>query len=355
MDPEDGIDLLLKSAYPLDDLGRKEPHKRTLASSIAAELGYLAIALDQAGATIRRKIYTLERYLHIYLGHRHRLLKSASKIFAPEANVITTWEIPFQRIERRLSTEYKDAVTILHIFAFLHFESISEKTFHMFWMSNEESSPSMPSLLRLRSCYMDEAHARLRSAIGILCDYSIIDYDGDRQVCMMHPVVHRWARSRLAETDQDTLWLNRTAELLTRCISVNLESSGRDFRRTLLPHIDSCVELLRDSDTILPSTEIRANQVERFASVYADNGRWNQAISWQKGIVQFRTRALGIEPTKTLSELSDRYHTASGICSKCNKSSKFSTLCGNGAGGYVLNSPTGATSSSLTISATASL
>ncbi|KAI9872856.1 MAG: hypothetical protein M1823_008066, partial [Watsoniomyces obsoletus] len=60
MDPEDGIELLLKSAFPLDEPDRREPQKLTLARSIAAELGYLAIALDQAGATIRRKIYTLE-------------------------------------------------------------------------------------------------------------------------------------------------------------------------------------------------------------------------------------------------------------------------------------------------------
>jgi hypothetical protein len=130
MDPDDGIDLLLKSAYILRQLDEAEPQKRNLASSVAAELRYLAIALDQAGATIRRKIHTLERYLRSSLAYRHRLLSSQEQVFTSEANVITTWEIPFKQIELRRSTEYEDAVTLMHILRF----SISNPYLRTFFM-----------------------------------------------------------------------------------------------------------------------------------------------------------------------------------------------------------------------------
>jgi len=78
MDAEEAIDLLLKAAYPEDRNARTDHEQRLIAKDVARELGHLAIALNQAGATIRRKIYTLERYLRSYLGKCHRLLNSKS-------------------------------------------------------------------------------------------------------------------------------------------------------------------------------------------------------------------------------------------------------------------------------------
>ncbi len=301
MEPEDGIELLLKSAYPLDEFDRGEPQNRRLAASIAAELGYLAIALDHAGKTIQKKIWTLDRYLHLYLGHRHRFLRSQPSIVSPEdTNIITTWEVPFRQIEKQSRTEYRDAVVLLHIFAFLHFESISEDLFSAFWMSAEEATSGTPPLLRLDSGHAEVAQSRLKQAIGVLCDYSIIDYDSSRRTCILHPVVHRWARTRIAANDQDISWLNTTAQLLTSCISPYLEASGLEFRRGVLPHVDSCVELLKSSVPRFPDNKKGADQLERFALLYAENGRWTQAIGLQKEVVNFRIRTLGKSQEATL-------------------------------------------------------
>ncbi|ETI21604.1 hypothetical protein G647_07951 [Cladophialophora carrionii CBS 160.54] len=296
LDPEEAITLLLRSAYPSDHASETGAAKRSLAQSIAAELGYLAIALDHAGATIRRKVYTLEKYLHFYLGYRHRLLSSPKSISADEADVITTWEIPFRRIEKRESVEYKDAVVLMHIFAFLHFESISEHIFRVSWAASENNSSSdvlLPDLLRLDSSCSDEAQIRLRRAIGVLCDYSIIDHDVEREVCSLHPVIHRWARTRLSDGEQLVSWLDCTIKLLVRCISPNLEASGRRFRRHLLPHIESCLQMLEFHTPSFPQTRERADQMERFAWVYAESGGWKSALGLQTKIIDYRARTLG--------------------------------------------------------------
>ncbi|EXJ70654.1 uncharacterized protein A1O5_05644 [Cladophialophora psammophila CBS 110553] len=296
LDPEEAITLLLRSAYPSDQASETGSTKRTLAQRIAAELGYLAIALDHAGATIRRKVYTLEKYLHFYLGYRHRLLSSPKSISAEEADVITTWEIPFRRIEKRESVEYKDAVVLMHIFAFLHFGSISEHIFHVSWAESESGSSSgilLPDLLRLDSSRSEEAQTRLRRAIGVLCDYSIIDHDAEREVCSLHPVIHRWARTRLSDGKQLVSWLDCAIRLLVRCISPNLEASGRRFRRLLLPHIESCLQMLEIHTPSFPQTSERADQMERFAWVYAESGLWKPALGLQSKIIEYRIRTLG--------------------------------------------------------------
>ena len=222
LEPEEAISLLLKSAYPYNHENESDPQKRSLARSIASTLGYPAIAVDQAGATIRRKICSLEEYLHVYIGCRHRLLSSLTPMPSNEEKIITTWEIPFKRIESRHSIEHGDAVTLMHVFPFLHFEAITERIFHAAWISNENLSAleaTGPELLRLHSSRFGEAQTRLRQAIAVLYDYSILDHDAKRATCSLHPVVHNWARARLSNEGARAHWLDRTIALLGRCIS----------------------------------------------------------------------------------------------------------------------------------------
>lgn len=55
MDPDDAITLLLKLAYPENEPEfPRAPQNRRMAEGIASELGYLALALTHAGATIRQ-------------------------------------------------------------------------------------------------------------------------------------------------------------------------------------------------------------------------------------------------------------------------------------------------------------
>ncbi|KAK5106289.1 hypothetical protein LTS08_000407 [Lithohypha guttulata] len=104
MEPEEAIDLLLRTAYPDDASARARNTYRNCAMGIAEQLGYLAIALRHAGSTIRRKIYTIEKYLSLYLARRGYLINPRMSLNDKEADIITTWEIPFQRLENRASS-----------------------------------------------------------------------------------------------------------------------------------------------------------------------------------------------------------------------------------------------------------
>jgi tetratricopeptide (TPR) repeat protein len=301
MDPEEATALLLRSAH-LFSSGTLNSQSKELARGIASELGYLALAVNHAGTTIRRNIYTLDKYLHYYLGYRKEMISYSQINNADDANIITTWEIPFRKIEARASVEYRDAVDIMHIFAFMHFESIPESIFQAFWNSTngaETSFTDYPDILQNLSMLNEEAHARVRRAFRVLCDYSIIDYDPGQKSCSLHPVVHTWARSRL-KPDEYARWLSCTTAMLAHCISSKFEASGRQFRRQLLSHIDAVLRTLHHQFPSFPETIKQAAELDKFACVYAENGLWKQARSLQRKVIDLRAKKLGRRHTDTL-------------------------------------------------------
>lgn len=302
MDPEEAIVLLLNSAYPDGEEHYKVEEDRTLAGKIAAELGFLALALTYAGATIRKNIYTLKKYLDYYLGNRKRMLGSSSLKSQEEINIVSTWEIPFKRITVRRSTEHIDAVDLVHLFAFLHFQFIPDK---MLWIPLSHSSDlersvgRLPSILQFGSGWQEELRGRVRAALRLLSDHSIIDLiidpDPDKPwFCSLHPVVHEWTRQRLSK-EQENRWRSIAIAVVANCISPNLEESGRGFRSSLIPHINSCLTAIKFVTPAMsfPSTTLQADALERFASVFAENGDWKEARMWEPKVIDFRLRSLG--------------------------------------------------------------
>ncbi|KAL8691661.1 MAG: hypothetical protein Q9218_003161 [Villophora microphyllina] len=302
MDPEEGINLLLNSAYTQYGSSHRDQQQEQLARSLGAELGYLALALSQAGATIRRNIYTLEQYLRVYVGYRDRLLPKSTSISINNTNAITTWEIPFQKIERHVSVENSDAVDLMHLFAFLHFDGIHESIFRSSAANSVDRDVTgvvYPDIIQSSLKRTEVAQARLRQALGVLTDHSLIDFDPDTRSYSQHPVVHRWARDRLDQEEQLSS-LNCTVGLLARSISPYLEASGRAFRRTLVPHMESCLQKLENFAPSFPSTVGSANSIERFAWVYSECGLWKKAKTLQERLIRFRTKYLGKKHEDTI-------------------------------------------------------
>ncbi|KAL8985386.1 MAG: hypothetical protein Q9177_004448, partial [Variospora cf. flavescens] len=302
MDPEEGIDLLLNSAYAQYKSGHWDQQQEQLARSLGAELGYLALALSQAGATIRRNIYTLEQYLRVYLGYRDRLLPKSMIVSINDTNTITTWEIPFQKIERHVTVKNEDAVDLMHLLAFLHFDGIHESIFRssaVYSVDQDVTGVVYPDIILSSLKRSEVAQARLRQALGVLTDHSLIDLDPDTRSYSQHPVVHRWARDRLDQEKQLSS-LNCTVGLLARSISPYLEASGRAFRRSLVPHMESCLQTLDNYAPTYPSTVGSANSIERFASVYAECGLWNKAKCLLERAIKFRTKYLGRKHEDTI-------------------------------------------------------
>ncbi|MCJ1391776.1 hypothetical protein MMC18_004641 [Xylographa bjoerkii] len=299
MEPEDAVSLLLKTAFPQDESPSPKSDCRQTAQKIASELGYLALALANAGTSIRRNIYTLEMYLRHYLGHRREMITSKSISTAYEANIITTWEIPFRKIASRESMEYRDAVDLIHISAFMHFDSIPEAVFLRPWdgIVSRAQLPGSSGVTQNEPEWDEGLRFRLRTALSILYNYSIIDHDPKKGVVSLHPVVQRWAKDRLSEADQKR-WLSAAIAMLAQCISPLMEASGQRFRRSLLPHIEACLRGLKELyGKVGPDAAERASEIERFAWVTKKHGRFDKlTIQAQCSLAQSNFNLFEIAP-----------------------------------------------------------
>jgi tetratricopeptide (TPR) repeat protein len=324
MEPDDAVSLLLKAADLADSDSQHNSKRRSIAFHIAKALGYLALALVHVGATIQRKICRLEEYLTEYTKNRKEMMMSgiASSADSSSMTIIATWEVSYKRIESLHTTEAKDATDILRIFAFLHFEHIPEALFEKAWSERQaqttQSSPD-PSLFNRMSTWLYEStsptsqvepmifeqagprwnRSRFRQALALLSDHSLIYYDAKRSMCSMHPVIHAWARDRLSRQAQ-IQWLNATASILSWSITPTLEASGREYRRLLSPHIDTCLDM---GDIRIDDHVDRGARILKFASVYAECGRWKSAAQIQRHVIEVRRRACGANHSDTIEAM----------------------------------------------------
>ena len=97
--------------------------EQTTASTIAQELGYLPLALDQAGAFIHMAQYSLGRYLKEYQINASYLLSQGWKGGKQDRSVFATWEISFSAIQDKSP----EAAKLLLICGFLNNEDIGEE------------------------------------------------------------------------------------------------------------------------------------------------------------------------------------------------------------------------------------
>ncbi|KAI9710441.1 MAG: hypothetical protein M1812_007409 [Candelaria pacifica] len=338
MDHEEAITLLLRAAGK-DFTDQKF---RDLAQPIAKTLGYLPLALDQAGATIRQDICTLKSYLPLYHRHRRQIMGTRSVQGGEQYRftVYSTWEVSFQMIKKLDKPAAIDACEILQLFSFFHFQQVPARMLQKAWENSAQSRTASPAksilsrllnnlrrsspqrtplqLLRItnqggRSWDM----IRLQSALSILAQFSLLTLDAENEEDItptgeaftargkysMHPLVHFWARDRLDRIDQ-RIWFNIAATTLADSIDLTTEATEHAYRRSLIPHIDALVagehaEPLVDSET----TDKGLQRAFKLARVYHEGGRWKDARDLQEKVVDARTSRLGLEDSETLEAM----------------------------------------------------
>jgi len=97
--------------------------EQTAANAIAQELGYLPLALSQAGAYIHVSQYSLSRYLKEYQTKAAYLLSQGWTVRQHDSSVFATWEISFRAIQE---TNPK-AAQLLLVCGFFDHEGIQEE------------------------------------------------------------------------------------------------------------------------------------------------------------------------------------------------------------------------------------
>ena len=344
MDEEDAVTLLLKAAH---HRGVNVKEVRDTARPIVRTLGHLALALIQAGASIRHGICSLEEYLEVFALHKKQILSDQLMQGADSYRytIYTTWEVSVQRIESLASTEAVDAIQILQMMAFLHFEQVPANMFERAWDISYRADEVVPQrtwiarmaefilsfavfaylynvLLKIRigskqsrtpdillqkGPQWDEY--RFRSAMALLVQFSLISRDKKEEESReikgysMHPMVHFWARERLSKDEQETCSKNALATLADS-ITPELEPLSQPYRRSLLPHIDACLQY-EHSQTFLAGSSGVAHvpKIVKFAAIYSECGMWTKAKDLQENILDLLRKSRGEDDPETLKAM----------------------------------------------------
>lgn len=132
MNMDEAVTLLLKATgaeNSADEALRKK------AMPVTQTIGFLALAIVQAGAYIRQGLCGIEEYCDIYTRCRQRLLEYVPVQMSSgyEYSVYTTWEISIAAIEKMCSDTSRNAIELLRTLCFLHYDGIAEEIFKEAW------------------------------------------------------------------------------------------------------------------------------------------------------------------------------------------------------------------------------
>ena len=296
LNDHEASELLLKAA------GHHEPwtsETKELAAGITAKLGALPLALVHAGKAMKAKYFNMNSYISYY-EQSWQLIRQGQKgndqhEEDPEyMEVYASYEIVFSGLEKSNLRRYRDAVQLLKVFSFLHHENIAfdilvaaikhpkiereaeaeeaEKLLDQALGSCNDAwhfdhwrirlsnmcmrslkkqlevlySTILPTFLRDAepSPVNDHCIFRLREALHLLTQVSLISQHETIDSYSMHPLVHTWIRERPQMTGKEqAVWCDVAMHTLSRSILLPPLDQAVDphgsLATKLIPHIIS--------------------------------------------------------------------------------------------------------------------
>ncbi|KIL60249.1 hypothetical protein M378DRAFT_1064453, partial [Amanita muscaria Koide BX008] len=206
MEEEEAIALLKKSAM----VDNNPEAVATAPGKLVEALGWIPLAIDQAGAYIQSCRCGFDYYLELFTNHSAQLLsgeefKGASRY---QYSTYGTWDISMEEIKHRAKGENiaqslaaKSALILHNIFAFLHHDNISRDIFENaalnFRESKDEGTNGLPqsiSLLNSETLMLTGGALQFEAGIKVLLSFSLIK--GDEHLYSVHPLVQKWSRER---------------------------------------------------------------------------------------------------------------------------------------------------------------
>ncbi|KAI0008902.1 FabD/lysophospholipase-like protein [Xylariaceae sp. FL0662B] len=189
--------------------------KWTEAMNLSEMLGYLPLALEQAGATLRMRDYGISQYAEILENHRNDLLKASGSENIPAAlqAVYTSFDVTYKVLNTRAhdasneeqAEAAKNALQLLSLFSFFHNEGLMGAILQRAFKYRppdrrpDELGIGIQSFNDLLAA--DESgkwiDSRWRSGVDLLIGYSLVKPDQTKKFFSMHGLVHDWARNRM--------------------------------------------------------------------------------------------------------------------------------------------------------------
>ena len=280
MDPEEALSFLFKRTAR----ARSDSAEKKAAEHMAAELGYLPLALEQAAAYIVAKSARFQDYLASFQRQRLVLLNKAQpKTGEYPASVASTWALNFLEVEQD-----PVAADILRVSAFLSPETIPLE------LLTEGASQLGPAL----ATYEDPL--TLNEALEPLTRYSLIRLDVDTQTYSIHRMVQEVVKDQMGVVQQ-AQWAERVVRAVAQSFpEVDYQTWPRCER--LIPHALVCAVYI--DHWSMTFSEAR-NMLFQTGYYFCQRGQYREAEPHWTGYLAICEQALGPEHPNTLGSLNN--------------------------------------------------
>ncbi|KAJ6506694.1 hypothetical protein C8R45DRAFT_1175853 [Mycena sanguinolenta] len=310
MEELDAVALLLKSA-----LCQSSPTNVQLADEIVKvsfqawilytkivdvikALWHFPLAIVQAGAFIS-KSEALNTYLDLFAKNRTKLLKEKpTQTYDNYASAVyTTWEMSFKKLSNQ-------AAMFLQLCSFLHRDDISEDIFaraaNYIMKSHNRTQNQSSSHKEIKPeeflSYFsgptgDWDSFQFLKLINEIKAYSLINYNMERNSFSIHPLVHTWSQTTLADPE---LYHSCIAEILGMSI---IEIPSQDIMLAslrLVCHVDSLIQAI---------PVLTTNFLRQYAYIYHYTGQYTKAEKLSLNEVDRCRKGLGDDNLDTLQAM----------------------------------------------------
>lgn len=331
MGENDSLELLL----------RRSSHQRTeanekLGKSIVRRLGYLPLAIDQAGSYMRRRKLRLGDFLDHYGQRRESVLRHTPHLWdyrkqltdgdgEAVLSVFTTWELSFEQLS---SSKRPELMQLVSLFGFFYHESISEALFQNFGdrcgleqvlqldntNSEAQRAPGQSASWGWMKLFLNEAgewsSISFGDALADLSELFLIEnferQDDGTTRFSIHPLVSDWIKLR----NKDDQTRRRYSEQVIRIMTFFLETNhpfehSPQTKKEILAHLDECLNHDKDffkNDFRLGRQSLRV-PAAAFAKFYCEQGRYKTAVELYQRVLDDETRHFGQDHIQTLETM----------------------------------------------------
>ena len=204
----------------------KDPKYHDKCAELAKILGYLPLAIAQAGAYIEQNKISIDKYLYLYQEERSTLL---SMDVLPETDkhipVYITWNISIKEVKEEDKTG--KAIELLNLISFCHFVDIP-KIFLMAYLYNSSDR---------------KTEIEQNKLISFLRQYSLLKTTSD--TIAIHHLLQDCIRSHMTPEEQENV-LKKTISTINKIYPLESKKDKDYFwAKTLFPHMENLLLYVR--------------------------------------------------------------------------------------------------------------
>jgi len=261
-------------------------------NKLVQRLGYLPLALVQAGTYMRETKTGCSKYLDLYEASWSQLAAETPRLRDYEnGSIQTTWTISYDRIRHGNRT----AAKLLQIWAYLDHQDVWYELF----CRGRDGCQEWDWLQELAS---SEIH--FKRVMKSLLAYSLIESHQHTESYSIHPVVHDWCTETISCGKGDLM----VAALIVVSTAAPDHSEAEYWlsQPRLLPHADRCVRHIDDSDVLDQLRSVDASYaLNNLGLLYADQGKHAEAEKMYRRALDGKEKAWGPDHTSTLDTVNN--------------------------------------------------